>query len=584
MSKSPDSGSVCIKSSVTDKLVRSAAAHPYLWALLVCLGLNPFYLGAAENVPPNALYLEVLMVLVGGFAAITYVCRIKQVFKPIHYSLYVLFFLVICVTTRIYSQSPSKGVWMFVVGFALLLGFYSLALTARFKDQMLSLLIIGTGFLLKFYYVYYSSCYTRQNDVHHFGGDNGHAGYMEYLLFNKKLPDFDVREVWQFCHPPLHHFICAWWIGINENILGVGHNPARESLQTLSLFYSTVIMITAYKIFRHFKLNGTAMFVPLGLVCFHPCFVLMSGAINNDVLAVAFTMGAFYLTMKWYDDPKFATIMKIAVCIGCAMMTKLNSALVAPPVAVVFLVVFIKRFKQQWKQLIGQFAAFGAVCIPLGLWFEVKNYLKFDVPITYVQEMSKNSRQYIGDQPFLKRITDFSKFQFDSVYEQWLGENGESYNEFNPLVTLLKNSLFTESIGDGTLGNSKLYHDLAVLFFWVAAFIAAACFIMMVFNICTKSGIDGTMKALWGGFYSLMMLNFYNMSAKYPFTCTMNFRYITPTVIIGAFFMGVTIKRLKEKSSKGADIAIKAMSGVTVLFCLLSIIIYIQVCIPKTNA
>ncbi len=582
MSRSPDSEAVCIKKSVTDRIVRSAAAHPYLWALLLCLGLNPFYLGSAENVPNNALYIEALMVLAGGSAAITYVSRLKQFIKPIQYSLYVLYFLVICVTTRLYSQSDKKGVWMFVAGFAILLAFYTLAQTKKFKDQMLSMLIIGTGFLLKFYYVFYTSCYTRQNDVHHFGGDNGHAGYMEYLLFNKKLPDFDVREVWQFCHPPLHHFISACWIGVNEFVLGVGHNPARESLQTLSLFYSTVIMITAYKIFRHFKLNGTALFVPLGIVSFHPCFVLMSGAINNDVLSVAFAMGAFYLTLKWYDDPKFSTIMKIAVCVGCAMMTKLNAALVAPPIAVVFLVVFIKRFKQQGKQLFGQFAAFGAVCVPLALWFEIKNYIKFKVPITYVQEMSVESRQYIGDQPFLKRITDFSSYQFKSVYEQWLGENGESYNEFNPLVTLLKNSLFTESIGDGTLGGSKLYHDLAALFFWVAALIAAACFVMMIFNICTKSGIDPTMKAMWGSYYALMMLNFYKMSADYPFTCTMNFRYITPTVIIGAFFMGLTIKRLTEKKdSKAAGTAVSVMTGSVVLFCLLSIIIYLQVCVPK---
>ncbi|SDA16899.1 Dolichyl-phosphate-mannose-protein mannosyltransferase [Ruminococcus sp. YE71] len=585
MSRNPDREPLGIKPSVTDKLIRAVAAHPYLCALLLCLGLNPFYLGAAENVPQNALYAEVLMVLTAGFGCITYVCRKREVIKPIQYSLYVLFFLVICVTTRMYAQSESKGIWMFVAGFALLLMFYSFAMTKRFKEQLLSLLIIGTGFLLKFYYVYYSSCYTRQNDVHRFGGDNGHAGYMEYLLFNKKLPDFDVREVWQFCHPPLHHFICALWIGVNENVLGVGHNPARESLQTLSLFYTTVIMITAYKIFRHFKLKGLAMYVPLAVVSFHPCFVLMSGAINNDVLSVAFAMFAFYQTLKWYEDPKMSTIMKIAVCVGCAMMTKLNAALVAPSIAIVFLVVFIRNFKEKGAKLFGQFAAFGAVCIPLGLWFEIKNYIKFKVPIMYVQEMSVNSRQYIGDQPFLKRITDFSKYQFDSVYEQWLGENGESYNEFNPLVTLLKNSLFTESISDNTLGNSPLYHKLAVIFFWLAALIAAACFVMMVYNLFTKSGLDLTMKAMWGSYYALMMLNFYKMSADYPFTCTMNFRYITPTVIIGAFFMGITLKRLEEKrENKAAEAAADVMAAAAVVFCLLSVIIYLQVCVPKTAA
>lgn len=580
MSKKPDAAGLSIAPKKTDRFVRSLAAHPYLWALAVCLFINPFYLGAADNVPSNALALEVLMVLAAGIGVICYLYKNGALNKLKATAAAGGFFLLLCVSTYYYSSSRFKGLWMFVFGFIALLALYRVARTKKYNDQLFSLLILSTGFLLKFYYVFYTSCYTRQHDVHAFGGENGHAAYIEYLLFNRKLPDFDVREVWQFCHPPLHHFISAIWIGVNENVLGVGHNPARESLQTLTLFYAMTIMISAYKIFRHFKLEGAAMYIPLAIVSFHPSFILFSGSINNDVLSVAFMMGAFVCTLEWYEKQTIGNILKIALCVGLGMMTKLSAALVAPPIAIVFLVVFIKKIRTDWKKLIGQFAAFGIVCVPLGLWFGIRNYINFEVPITYVQEMPKTSRQYLGDQKFIDRITDFSSYQFSSVFEQWLQDDGSSYNEFNPLVTLLKNSIFGEYINGNTFHGATIVIFLSAMLFWLAALIAGVCLVMMIYNIFTKSGIAPLMKVFWGVFYLMMMVNFYKMAHDYPFTCTMNFRYITPTVIIGAFFAGVSVKRLKSSDKIAAAVAVRVLGAVTMMFCALSMIVYVQVCLP----
>lgn len=580
MSKSHDISSFSIKPNRTDRFVRALAAHPYLCALAVCLGINPFYFGADINVPSNALYIELFFVLAAGFGVIYHLFRRGVLDRIKASAAAALYFVLICFTTKRYAESPRKGLWMFVIGFALLTLVYYFAQTKKYKGQLYSLLIMSTGFLLKFYYVFYTSCYTRQNDVHSFGGEIGHAAYMEYLLFNRKMPDFDVRNVWQFCHPPLHHFISAVWIGVNEYVLGIGYAPARESLQTLTLFYSMTIIITAYKIFRHFKLSGTALYIPLAIVSYHPCFVLLSGSINNDVLSVAFMMGAFLCTLKWYEDHKLSYILKIALCVGLGMMTKLSAALVAPPIALVFLIVFIKELKTNGAKLFGQFAAFGVLCVPLGLWFGIRNYINYRVPITYVQEMSTSSIQYLGELDFVKRVTDFSPKQFSSVFEQWIDLDENSYNEYNPLITLLKNSIFGESIREVLLGDGSIYVTLAKVLFWLAAFIAAMCFVMMIYNIFTKSGIDRVMKLFWGSFYLMMMVNFYKMANDYPFTCTMNFRYITPTVIIGAFFAGVSIKRMGTSEKPAAAVAVKLIGAAAALFCALSAVIYIQVCLP----
>ncbi|MBR1751289.1 MAG: glycosyltransferase family 39 protein, partial [Ruminococcus sp.] len=485
----------------------------------------------------------------------------------------------------------TKGVVMLLMGFAIIIAVYYFANTKKYKEQLNMFMLLAASFMMKFYYVYLSSCYTRQHDVHGFGGESGHAGYMEYILFNHKLPDFDVREVWQYCHPPLHHIICALWIDINENLLGIGHNPARESLQTLTLFYSMCIVITAYRILKQFDLKGAALYIPMIIIAFHPAFIMFSGSINNDVLSVAFMMGAFLCTIRWYRGQDFIDLMKIALCVGLGMMTKLSAALVAPPIAVVFLIVFIKKIKEQGSaaayNMITEFAVFGAVCVPLGLWFEIKNYVKYKVPITYVQEMPKNVTQFIGKQNFITRITDFSSKQFSSPFEQWLQvtESGErvGYNEYSPLVTLLKNSLYGEYINESNYGLSILPNSMMIckLFFWLGVVIAAVCFFLMIFNLSNKCGLTPTEKTFFGSFYAMLMLNFYNMAKDYPFTCRMNFRYITPTVIIGAFFLGLTIKNLSSDEGK-AELAVKTITtSVALLFALLSIIIFVFVCLPQ---
>ena len=149
------------------------------------------------------------------------------------------------IAVRLYTQSQSKAMWHFAGGCSVIVILYYLTDIKKYRTQLNALLIMGLGFCLKLYYVLVTSVYTRQHDVRSFGGDSGHAGYIEYLLFEHKLPDFDIRERWQFCHPPLHHAISALWIYVNENIMQVGHNQARESLQTLTLFYSVCIIISA---------------------------------------------------------------------------------------------------------------------------------------------------------------------------------------------------------------------------------------------------------------------------------------------------------------------------------------------------
>ncbi len=587
MSKSKaDKSPIAINEKTVDAVISSLAKHPYLWTLIACLLLHPFYLGADENVPANALLIETTLFLAAGFFIIYNLFRSQKISLAAAYISSAVFFCINFFLTVKFSASNNKGSWLFIGGCLIILALYYFSNTKRFKAQLFSLMIMAVSFMLKFYYVYSTSVYTRQNDVHTFYGGNGHAGYIEYLINNKHLPDFDVRDVWSFSHPPLHHIICSIWIYVNEKILGIGYDPARESLQTLTLFYSMAIIITAYKILRYFRLEGAALYAPLLIISFHPSFILLSGSINNDVLSIALMMGAVLCTLRWYSAPTLKEIMKISLCIGLAMMSKLAAAVVAPPIALVFLIVFIKKFRTDGARLFGQFAAFGAVCAPLGLWYEIRNYIKWKVPITYVQEMDETVFQYIGSKSFKDRITDFSPMQFKSVFEQWsyIDENGNlgGYNEYNPLIALLKNSLFGEAVNENNFVQPIMI-KVCTVFFYFSAILAAVCLAALIICLFVKTKGYGMQKTFLAVFYFELMVYFYKMAYDYPFTCTMNFRYITPTVIICTLFFGLLIKQIGEKISYKAEKTIGAVYlAASVIFVMLSIMVYYTICTPYT--
>lgn len=66
--------------------------------------------------------------------------------------------------------------------------------------------------------------------------------------------------------------------------------------------------------------------------------------------------------------------------------------------------------------MLGQFAIFGVVCVPLGLWWQVYNFILYQMPLSYVPMLSLKDAQYIGDYSIWERLFDPSLEQFKSVF------------------------------------------------------------------------------------------------------------------------------------------------------------------------
>ncbi len=562
------------KADIISRLFGAAAKHPYLCALAACLLITPFCYGEYKCIPSYTKPVTAAIVSAAVTVIVLTLCR-KHKLPAVSAVLFSAGGIAACITAAYYlSFSKHKIEWFFLSGILLAAGAYAVFFRKELKRQFNVMLIMSSSFLLKFCYVLGTDIHRRQHDAGNIGTEGiigGHLGYISYLLREHHLYNGDYREYFQYCPPPFHHSISAVWVYAVKNVFNVSLDTAFESVQMLTLFYSMAVLISAYYIFRYFGLDGRPLYISLAVTAYHPCFTFLSGLVNNDALAWALVMGAVLSTLKWYRERSLRQIMKISLCIGLGMMTKVSAALAAPPVAVVFLIAFIKNIRTEWKKLIGQFAAFGAVCVPLGMWFPVRGYIKWKIPLDHVQALSDDLLQSLKGMDYFKRITDFSPSQLKRVFENWAyhGENGEvlGMNESNPLIAILKNSIFSEFIGGNDLNGSDILYVCCYVLFWLGVALAAFAFVAMIWTFVRDNKEDRVQKVFLGLFYAVLVGNLYVMSAKYTFVCTMNFRYLMPTVITGSLFTGLAVRKNKTLSI--------AVSVPAAAFSALSALIYI---------
>lgn len=439
----------------------------------------------------------------------------------------------------------------------------------KLDDKAVCCLIILSGIVLRLIYITYTPITVRQHDVESFfEGGGGHAGYIEYIYNNLSLPNFDPRDEWQFYHPPFHHILCALWMR-GLNLFGITpENGGADSLSFLTVIYSSVLCIFAYKIFNRINLKSVGLCAATALVTFHPTLIILSGSINNDMLSAMFAVMAIYYTVKWSQDKKISDIIKIAFSVGLGMFTKLSVGLLAPAIAAVFLIVFIKNIKD-FKKYILQFAVFAVICCPLGLYWSVSNFLKYGMPLNYVPKFSEDSWQYLDVSP-VKRLTDWSLYQFASPFTQWEGRGG-AYNEFNPFIALLKNSMFDE----GTFfPESITLQSFCTALFAVNIVIVAFSLIAMVVLIIKNKNIMTEVKVLFGLIFLIVFGNYVVFCINFPHICTQNTRYCVPLIVIGAAFTGLFLNGANESSRKLYRQSSAILSKCSAAFCFLSVFIY----------
>ena len=409
-------------------------------------------------------------------------------------------------------------------------------------------------------YNLYTPYWSRQHDIRNFyyPENGGHFGYIGYIYQNLSLPKGSPIDIWCFYNPPFFYIISAITIKISEFFTG-SIDTSFEFLQLLSCGYYFIFITYLYRILKELEIKKflipTLLFISLS-----PALLIMSGSINNDMLSISLSIMAIYYTIIWYKDDSLKTLVKIALSISLAIMTKISSALIAISIAFVFLTKVIKN-KKEFSKYIYHFTIFAIIALPIGLWFPIKNLILYDVPITYVQSVDTSSGAYISKYSVSDRFFKLDKNHLDSINI----DMGPETPEYNIFITTLKSFIIDEYID---YENNKILDFVIPGLFCLSIIISIFYLINIIYILVNRKKFTN-----WIYFFLfigiLQIGSYISFCFNYPFTFTMNFRYIIPSLIT----YSVTTSLVSDENKK-----LHFLNTVTnIIFAFLSIIMFTNI-------
>ncbi len=449
------------------------------------------------------------------------------------------------VFTPLYSYYRNGVIAQCYTGFIVAVLIFVLAVmkkTGHLTQERLLIFLFLIGFTIRLGYILYTPGTTRQHDTWSSNYD-GHFAYADIIFSTGALP---TTNEYQFYHPPLNALIQAGFMHVFEGItdfvntycsaiiyggaLEATHDAYYSSCQILSLMYSTIVMECAIRLFRRMKLKGRAWTISSAFVIFFPRLIQLSGQLNNDMLSIMFAIMGIYFAVRWRDEKSYFSIIMCAISIGCSMMAKLSGAIVAFPVALIFIWEFVESIVKKDYGCVGhtfiQFVIFLLICVPLGLWFQVYAYITFGQSFGYVFS-NLNSSLYVGDYSFVERF--LLPISGDIVNN---GIFAAPFYDYNLIGYTIQSAIFGEfKYWQGeAFGLVALVSNYIFVFMTIILFIILACKKKM--NLLSKDGVLAwfTVIAYWG------CQIYFNISM--PYGCTMDFRYIVPIIIPFGYYAG----------------------------------------------
>ena len=134
---------------------------------------------------------------------------------------------------------------------------------------------------------------------------------------------------------------------------------------------------------KRFRIDEKALCFGMALLSFHPSLILLSGSVNNDCMALMFSILSILMTMVWLERCDIKSIIGVALFLGLGISTKQNVAELAFAIGLIFLIILIKDIKEKKNisRLIIQYALAGVISIPVGMWFYIRNLIKYNMSI-----------------------------------------------------------------------------------------------------------------------------------------------------------------------------------------------------------
>ncbi len=388
-------------------------------------------------------------------------------------------------------------------------------------------------------------------------GPTGHLGYINYIIEHLSLPpviteynDFPP----QFYHPPVFYVFGALVKGIAEK-LGVPEIICYEILQQLNMVFAFLCIYVLYKILNELKISAKMTMMLMLLVAFSPIYLTLGVEINNDCIMTLFCLLAVHRVIIWYKKRTVKDIVLTGLFLALGMLSKTSAVLISPALGAVFACAFFEKGQnsESRKKLAGQYGAFLAVSVPLGLSWVIRNYVMYKVPFSYVPVVVGRQPQYTGDIPVIARLG------LPSLKQLTLWKLDIFHPEDQP--SILGQIIQSQTFDEGLLLNPDPVTPMILLWsYWLLYLFA---FYLLVRFVADRK-IKLPVRLLLGLLFAVPVASIYMFAFQYPALCSVSARYIaaplTMLFVAAGYFADKTAKKWPSAVFSAAIVFVTAFS------------------------
>lgn len=394
------------------------------------------------------------------------------------------------------------------------------------KKSIPLFIIYSLGVILRTIYILKTDIYTRQHDVKGIYED-GHLAYIWTIFTTHHLP---LTNEWQFYHPPFWHYIGASWLYINE-LLHINIHKSIEGLQVLTVLLSSFVILLGDNISLKLKIKDKYRYLINMILAVHPTMIILSGSINNDCLLLFMEVLVLILLINFTKKDSWTNIIYLAIATGLCVMTKANGSIMAIPILYVFidkLIYIIKNNKDKLKEYILKIITFASISLPIGLWFQIRNIIKFN----------NTSIPEPGDYLYRGNYNLFQRFFSINFNELFNYANMDK--DYNLPSFIIKSSVLGE----------YHYENISILSMCMTELnlVLIALTIAFVIKYILKEKKKNIIDTILIITFISYLISMYIFNYKYPFACSMDFRYITICLIPGIILLSKGIQKINNKS------------------------------------
>ncbi len=432
------------------------------------------------------------------------------------------------------------------------------------KYKYLIALLLILGVVMRMGYAMYTHYLVRVHDAGFLReGSFGHVPYIWRLFYEHSLPNVNYD---QWYHPPFYYLLCALAVDINSSFFPEATPDAlMDAAKVVSCIASCSMLIIVRRLCKELSLKSSTTALVIGILALQPNLILMGGRVNNDAFVTFFISLIILYTVKWYNRHSIGNTIVLALAFGLGMMTKLSCGIMALFTGPVLLSVWIKKRKtQDFWDIFKKGLLFVCICFPLALWYPIRNLILFEQPLNYVPAFPTDSVLYLGDHTFAER---FLSLPLGELFERAFCWPTKDYNIF---LYIIRCSIFGEFY-------YKIPTYLTNTFLTVNLLLITCSLIATVYVLVKGKHLHTLLRFGMPLLWLIQMGSYFGFQLSHPYGCTMDYRYIAITAVIGALMIGGALSTLKDTHQKLHKFMAIPVVALVCLFGACTIVMYCQI-------